>query len=170
MIIDLNCTLYIQQPNWRTIYTIAKGTQIPKGRKSTVYKAITEDAGNIKERYGCYAWGDDSKIYYIGSFTEDYSGDRFDSNFQGRIHNYLQNHRITETGQKNTNLMVFENINFALSKSPISLYLLAFNSLRINEAEVEFLTFTADSNLVQAIEQFLICTYRRRGQCLWNRT
>lgn len=170
MNIDLHFSLDIQQPNWRTVYTFPQGAIVPKGRTNALYKGITTAAGKIKERYGCYAWGDNSVIFYCGSFADDYSGDRFQSNFQGRIHNYLQNHGVKATGRKNTNLFVFEHINSALTKIPLSLYLFEFNSMHIDDATVNFFSYTADSNLVRAVEQLLICIYRRRGQCLWNRT
>lgn len=168
--INLNLSLAIQRPDWRTIYTIPQGTVIPKGRKNPSYKSISSVTGEIQERYGCYAWGDNSDIYYCGSFTDDYTGERFKSNFQGRIHNYLQNHRIENTGRKNTNLRVFENINSALPNNSVSLYLFTFFELHIGDTILDFASFTNDSALVQAVEQLLICIYRRNGQCQWNRT
>jgi hypothetical protein len=167
----MNLSLVVQQPSWRTIYTVPHSTVIAKGRTNATYKAITAAAGAIKERYGCYSWCDNANnVYYCGSFADDYSGDRFDSNFQGRVHNYLQNHKISGTGHKNTNLMVFENINGALQKNAVALCLLTFASLQVDGTVVSFSSFTTDSNLVQAVEQLLICTYRRHGQCQWNRT
>ena len=165
----MNFALAIQQPNWRTIITIPQDTVIPKGKTNSVYKAITAAAGNIQERFGCYTWSDNANIYYCGSFARDYSGGKFDSNFQGRVHNYLQNHSISDTGFKNTNLMAFENINATLQNNPISLCLLTFASLQIDNATVSFSSFTTDSYLVHAVEQLLICIYRRYGQCQWNR-
>jgi hypothetical protein len=165
----MNFALALQQPTWRTIITIPRGTVIPKGRTNNNYKAITVAAGNIQERFGCYAWSDNANIFYIGSFADDYSGGRFDSNFQGRVHNYLQNHKISDTGFKNTNLRVFENINAALQITPISLCLLTFVGLQIDNATLSFSSFTADSDLVKSVEQLLKTIYRRHGQCQWNR-
>jgi hypothetical protein len=165
----MNFSLALQQLNWRTIYTIPQGTVIPKGRTNSTYKTITIAAGNIQERFGCYAWSDTVNIRYCESFADDYSGGRFDSNFQGRVHNYLQNHRISDAGHKNTNLMVFEKINASLQNNSVALYLLTFASLQIDNAIVSFSSFTNDSDLVQSVEQLLICIYRWYGQCQWNR-
>ncbi len=168
--IDLDYSITIQKPSWRILYEIPQHTVLVKGRKNNVYKAITSVAGAIQERYGCYAWGNKSNIYYCGSFAKDYRGNKFSSNLQGRIHNYLQNHKVKDTGNKNTNLMVFENINSSLPACSIVLYLFEFAKIQIGHEIIDFITFTSDSSLVQAVEQLLICTFHRNGQCQWNRT
>ena len=168
--IDLSCCIAVKQPNWRVLFTFPQNTLVPKGRKNAIYKEITSITGAIQERYGCYAWGSSAEIYYCGSFAKDYRGDRFESNFQGRIHNYLQNHKIKDTGSKNTNLMVFEKINSTLSVCSVVLYLLEFTEIRIGDEIIDFDAFTTDSSLVQAVEQLLICVYHRHRQCQWNRT
>jgi len=167
----MNFSLIVAQPQWRVISTIPKGVVLPKGRKNELYRAITGAAANVTERFGCYSWGDETNICYCGSFAQDYASGNFVSNLQGRVHNYLQNHRLdTRTGRKNTNLMVFENINTALKKGDVILRLFIFESLQIGNEKVDFVTFAENSYLVQATEQLLICSYRRKGQCQWNRT
>ena len=135
-----------------------------------MYHQIVEAAGNIEKRFGCYSWGNDGSIYYCGSFAKDYSRNGFRSNLHGRVHNYLQNHRVKDTGQKNTNLMVFENINRELKQNSILLQHFVFESLQIGDDVIDFATFSNDPNLVHAVEELLICSYRRIGQCSWNRT
>jgi hypothetical protein len=168
--LPFNLSIDVREPAWRIIHTIPQDTLIPKGRKNDTYRAITNEAGDIQERFGCYAWGTDSEIFYCGSFSADYSKKRFKSNFHGRVHNYLQNHRTKASGLKNTNLMVFDNINCLLKVSPVTLYLLKFSTLSIYGTLVDFPTYTNDSALVQAVEQLLICLYHRHSQCQWNRT
>ena len=168
MIIDGNHSVDIRQARWRTVFTFPVGTIVPKGRTNEWYKAITSAAGSVKERFGCYAWGDHAAIHYCGSFAQDYKRG-FDTNLQGRVHQYLQNHRMKANGEKNTNLQVFEHINSALKETAVSLYLLEFETLRIDEETVDFATYTTDPELVRTVEQLLTCIYRRRGQCSWNR-
>jgi len=165
----MNFTLILHQSEWRTIFTIPRGTVLQKGRHG-LYHEIIKAAQSVKDRFGCYSWGSESVIYYCGSFT-DYARPEFKTNLQGRIHNYLQNHRLNErTGRKNTNLIVFESINKALRQSDIFLRLLTFESLEIDDAQINFDTFTKDPNLIHAVESLLICNYRRQRQCEWNRT
>ncbi len=167
----MDFSLIITHPQWRIIFSIPKGSVLSKGRKSELYRTITGATTNISERFGCYSWGDETNIYYCGSFAQDYASGNFVSNLQGRVHNYLQNHRLdTLTGRKNTNLMVFENINTLLKEGNVIFSLFTFKSLQIGNENVDFVTYATDSNLVQATEQLLICSYRRFGQCQWNRT
>ncbi len=169
----MNISLAIQQPQWRTVYTIPKGTALKKGRRHKLYKDITKAAGAVTERFGCYSWGSDTIIFYCGSFAKDYSRGGFKTNLHGRVHNYLQSHGLAKfkrTGRKNTNLMVFDNINKALCQNDILLRLFTFEELEIGNDKVDFVTFSTDPNLVHTVEQLLICTYRRQDQCKWNRT
>jgi hypothetical protein len=165
----MNLSLKIHQPQWRTIFTIPLGTVLRKGRHG-LYHDITEAAASVNERFGCYSWGSNSVIYYCGSFAQDYTRGDFKTNLQGRVHNYLQNHRQKSTERKNTNLMVFENINNVLKQSAVLLCLFTFESLEFGNDTVDFATFSTDPGLVHAVEQLLICAYRKQKQCAWNRT
>jgi hypothetical protein len=161
--------LVLNKPFWKNIFTIPQGSVLQKGRHG-LYHEIVAAAAQVGARFGCYSWGSDSIIYYCGSFAQDYARGNFKSNLHGRIHNYLQNHRQKETGQKNTNLMIFENINTALNNGNVLLRHFYFDSLKVGGDLIEFNTFSNDPNLVHAVEQLLICSYRRQGQCQWNRT
>ncbi len=160
----------IQQPEWQTVFVIPKSTVLIKGRRNSLYKAITAAAAAVSLRFGCYSWGNTSQIFYCGSFAQDYARGGFKSNLQGRVHNYLQNHRLRDTGRKNTNLMVFENINSALKQDDVVLRLFTFETIQIASATVAFTTYASDPDLVHAVEQLLIATHRRQGECQWNRT
>ena len=166
----MSLSLVIRQPMWKTVFTIPKGTVLQKGRHG-LYHDIVGAAGEVTERFGCYSWGSDANVFYCGSFAQDYSSGNFRTNLHGRVHNYLQNHRVNaRTGRKNTNLMVFENINNALKQKDVLLRHFTFESLQVGNDEVDFASFSADPDLVHAVEQLLICIYRRQGQCKWNRT
>ena len=162
-------SLVLHQPQWRRVFTIPQGTVLQKGRHG-LYHDIVKAAAAVSERFGCYSWGNERTVFYCGSFAQDYSRGNFNSNLHGRIHNYLQNHRVRETGQKNTNLMVFESINESLKRNDVLLRLLMFESLHVGDDRVDFATFSTDPDLVHAVEQLLICTHRRQGECEWNRT
>jgi hypothetical protein len=66
--------------------------------------------------------------------------------------------------------MVFEKINDILQLNDVYLSLLTFDWLQLGDDWVDFATFSTDPDLVHAVEELLICTYRRQGQCQWNRT
>ena len=163
-------SLKLNSPAWTTVYTIPKGVILQKGRHG-LYHEITAAAGNVKQACGCYAWADeDDRIRYCGSFSE-YQRPEFTSSLNGRIHNYLQNHRKTaNTGRKNTNLMVFDQINDLLSEKDVTLQHLAFESLVVGSKEVSFDDYSNDQTLVRAVESLVIATYSQKGQCDWNRT
>lgn len=165
----MNISLTLSNHIWRPVFTIPKGTILQKGRHG-LYHEITGAAETISERFGCYSWGSASTIYYCGSFAKNYSRGGFKTNLQGRVHNYLQNHRRKATGRINTNLMVFEKINDALQLNDVHLSLLTFDWLHIGDDRVDFATFSTDPDLVHAVEELLICAYRRQDQCQWNRT
>ncbi len=167
---SMNYSLTLNNPLWRTVYIIPKGTTMLKGRHG-LYHELLDATKSFKERFGCYSWQSVGTIYYCGSYAKDYKRGHFKTNLQGRIHNYFQNHRIdSKTGRKNTNLMVFENLNKMLRNSDVSLCVLVFGSLRIGADEIDFDTFVQDPGLVHAVEELLICSYRRQKQCDWNRT
>jgi hypothetical protein len=164
----MEVSLNIHNPFWETVYKIQSNSPFVKGRHG-VYHEIVHAASQISQRFGCYAWGTADCLHYIGSFSQDYKRRSFKSNLHGRIHNYLQNHRSKENGRKNTNLMVFENIRETLLLQDIHLYLFTFDVLKIGEETVDYAGFSQDGELVRAVEQLLICSYRRKQQCTWNR-
>lgn len=165
---DMNLSIKLDKPRWQNIFTIPKGTVLEKGRRG-LYRDITGAAGKVNERFGCYAWCGETAVYYCGSFAKDYAHGSHKSNMQGRVHNYLQNHRLQENGRKNTNLMVFDNINVSLKYESISFRQLQLNSLHIGSDVITFSEFSNNPDAVKAVEQLLICTFRRLGQCEWNR-
>jgi hypothetical protein len=165
---DIELSLAINEPFWQTVYEIHQSNFLLKGRHGS-YHAIVEAAGNIKSRFGCYGWGTSENLFYIGSFSKDYTHGDHKSNFHGRIHNYLQNHRLKESGQKNTNLLVFENINHALLANNVILYILCFDSIQIGQEQIDYSCYAQSPELVRAVEQLLICSYKRNNQCSWNR-
>jgi hypothetical protein len=164
----MNFSLRLNHPEWQDVLRINKGTILQKGRHGLYHEMILATQ-SVKQKFGCYSWESDSIIYYIGSFAQDYARGDFKTNLQGRIHNYLQNHRIYKTGRKNTNLFVFESINKAVEQNDMSLRVLKFESLEINDEWIDFDAFSKDSNLVHSVESLLICCYRMQEQCKWNR-
>jgi hypothetical protein len=160
--------LRITNSSWQSIYEIPQSTILLKGRHG-LYHAMVEAAAQVLQRFGCYAWGTADCLFYVGSFSKDYKGGRHKSNLHGRIHNYLQNHRLKENGRMNTNLMVFGNINAALQAGAVSLYLFRFDFLEIGQEKVDYVEYANDPDLVRAVEQLLICSYKRNQQCVWNR-
>jgi hypothetical protein len=161
-------SLIVHEPQWQTVFAIPQGTTLQKGRHG-IYSQITSAAAAVKDQFGCYSWEVNSTIYYCGSFAKDYVRGSFKSNLQARVHNYWQNHRTKSSGRKNTNLMVFDNIASALKSNDVLLRRFTFSELTIGDKTVTFVDFSTDRYLVHAIEQLLICDYRRLGQCCWNR-
>ena len=155
-------------PRWRPVFSIVKGAKLLKVRDQ-VYRDITGATAKITSRFGCYSWGDSTTILYVGSFAQDYKHGNFKSNLQARVHNYLQNHRIRATGRKNTNLVVFEQINAPLQTDNVVLRFFEFDTLKMEDESFDFTGFSSDPDLVRLVENFLIARYRRRGQCPWNR-
>lgn len=155
--------LEVLQPHWVTVFAIPKGTVVPKGRHGP-YHELMKATATVEQRYGCYAWTTPVAIRYCGCITKDYKNVEFKSNLHGRVHNYFQNHH----GQ--TNKYVFDRINEALHESDILLQWLSFDSLILNDRECDFSTFSNDRTMVRAVEELLILTHRRIGECDWNRT
>ncbi|MBE7435440.1 MAG: hypothetical protein HS100_16110 [Anaerolineales bacterium] len=164
----MEISLKVFNPHWEVVYNIPKGTSLQKGRHG-LYHDLVNAAGNVTVRFGCYSWGHADEIFYIGSFSKDYKHGNHKSNLAGRVHNYLQNHRTKETGQKNTNLMVFERINEGLAIRDITLKLFQFDFLELGLQRVEYASYIIDTDLVRALEQLLICSYKNIDQCRWNR-
>jgi hypothetical protein len=162
-------SLVINDPAWQVVFMIPQGTQLIKGRHG-IYHEITNAAGTIKNRFICYAWGINDSINYCGSISQNYASGRYKSNLHGRIHNYLENHRRNENGRTNTNLMVFDNIRQILVDKDVYLYYLTFSWLNIGDEQVSYQNYSNDSDLIHAVEQLLIASYKRIGQCTWNRT
>lgn len=104
----------------------------------------------------------------MGSFRP-YANKAYKSHLHARVHNYLQNHRLNDAGHMNTNLMVFNNLNLTLQQSEVMIAHLTFEALRLGNDVINFETFSSDPTLVHAVEELLIATYRRAGQCAWNR-
>lgn len=163
-------SLHIHQPAWKVVAAIPQGQQLVKGRRNDLYTEICRAAAGVPYRFGCYAWGSPAEVHYCGSFARDYTRGSFKSNLHARVHNYLQNHRVKPTGQKNTNLMVFEQINAALAESEIRLSVFTFEQIEIDGTAVDFGGYCQNPDLVHLVEQWLIAGYRRKGQCGWNRT
>jgi len=165
----ISINLSIENPEWTVVYSIPAGTVLEKGRRG-LYHEMVGSAGLVSDRFGCYSWAaSDGRVYYCGSFSKDYARGNFKSNLHGRLHNYLQNHREKDSGFKNTNLMVFEHVNSLLGSDRVSFQHLKFDSIAIGGESVSYSEYCEDSSLVKAVEQLLISSYRRIGQCEWNR-
>ena len=162
--------LRIRTPRWNDLYTIPVGTVLIKGRHG-LYSEMVGAMASVELHFGCYSWASDpDTIHYCGSFSKDYAKDEFKTNLHGRMHNYLQNHRTYKSGVRNTNLMVFNNINSCISETEVRFQYLEFESVEIGNAVVSYDDYCQDPNLVKAVEQLLISSYRRLGQCEWNRS
>jgi hypothetical protein len=161
-------SLEIKEPKWLTVFVIPRGTQLEKGRHG-IYRDIVSSAGTIEHRFVCYAWGTKDTIHYCGSVAKDYAHGGYKSNLHGRVHNYMQNHRMKENGQVNTNLMVFKYICQTLVDQDVYLYYLTLIFLNIGNEQVSFQNYSNDSDLIHAVEHLLIAYYKRIGQCVWNR-
>jgi hypothetical protein len=163
----MDFTIEVQHPIWQPVITIPQGSILAKGRRNDWYRTITTAAGNVIAPCGCYCWHTTDKVLYVGSFRP-YKN--FKSSLHARVHNYLQNHGKAEKKKLNTNRMVFDNLNLILQQSEILFSYLTFESLRLGNDIINFETFSSDPTLVHAVEELLIATYRRAGQCEWNRT
>jgi hypothetical protein len=166
--IESSLSLFISHPIWKPVFMIPRNTTLQKGRHG-LYHNIIEKAAHIEDRFGCYSWGSSSEIFYIGSFSKDRKNKRFHSNFHGRIHNYLQNHRLKENGRKNTNLMVFENLNSILKTQEIFLRIFTCDLVSFGYHEWTMAQFSEDAELVLSCERLLISWYKMLKQCQWNR-
>jgi len=155
-------------PRWKHIYKVEKGAELVKGKSGQSGK-ILEAARGVTEQFGCYSWTANRAVMYCGSFSE-YSAKHFQTNFEGRIYQYLVNHKRDSTGSPmNTNAEVFDHINHALLESEIVLQVFLFERCRLGSESVDFSAYTTDPFLIRAVEKLLICLYRRRGQCKWNK-
>jgi len=165
---NLEVSLQVHVPAWHTVFRIPRGAFLIKGRHG-MYDELVAAAGSVRDQFGCYAWASPGVINYIGSFSRDYARGGHASNLAARVHNYLQNHRELENGRKNTNLMVFEKLNAALVTEDVSLSVFRFESANLGGGPMSFAAYTSDGQIVRAMEQLLICSCKRIGQCAWNR-
>ena len=161
-------SLIIREPRWNNIVTLPKGTALVKGVQGP-NRQIMDALANVPERFGCYTWATQDEVLYCGSFTQDYANAISKNNFQERVRNYLQNHRVNATGHKNTNLMVFENINSVLQDRGVYLRLLRFRYVQMGAEEIDFASYSSDPDIIRAVEQLVIAIYKEQGQCSWNR-
>ena len=161
-------SLIIREPRWDNLVALPKGTVLVKGLHGP-NRQIMDALAEVPDRFGCYTWATREEVFYCGSFTQDYASGISKNNIQERVRNYLQNHRISPTGHKNTNLMVFENINAVLQNRGVDLRLLRFRCVRIGGEEIEFASYSSDPDLIRAVEQLIIAIYKERGHCSWNR-
>ena len=164
-------SLIIREPRWDNLVALPKGTVLIKGLHGP-NRQIMDALAGVPNRFRCYTWATQEaqeEVFYCGSFTQDYASGISKNNIQERVRNYLQNHRISATGHKNTNLMVFENINAVLQTRGVDLRLLRFRSVRIGGREIDFASYSSDPDLIRAVEQLIIAIYKEHGQCSWNR-
>jgi hypothetical protein len=164
----MDVSLSIHNARWQVVFTIRKGQFLEKGRHGQYHELVSK-AANVKNRFGCYSWQSAGVVHYCGSFSRDRKAGKFSSNLQARVHGYLQAHGRKLSGTINTNLMVFNHINHVLEYADVDLALFAFDVVEICGDLKDFATYTNCHDLVLAVEQLLICDYRRREQCDWNR-
>jgi hypothetical protein len=157
-------SLEVKKPEWVDVFKYPRGHLIEKGRRGLYHEAI-KAAGKVEWRYGCYAWATPkSQIRYCGSASRDYSNVEFITNLHGRLHNYLQNHGGA------TNKRIFERIRAALISEDVFLVHFSFEELVLGGEVLSFEEFSNDRTLAKAVEELLIASYRRIGQCDWNMT
>src|SRR5262249_21967076 len=138
----MNFSIEIPQPSWKLVSTIPKGTVVPKGR-SPIYRHVCGSTKLELDRFGCYCWEAAGVTLYCGSFSKDYSGSGFKCNLQGRISQYFENHRISKSGNPNTNLKVFDLLNQRLQLTDTNLRVLKFDVLRSVNRSIRFNDYTA---------------------------
>jgi len=155
-------------PRWRHVYQVERGVSLPTGRSGESGR-ILEASSQVPEQFGCYAWIASGAVMYCGSFS-DYSSRHFRTNLEGRIYQYLTNHKRDSAGlPKNTNAAIFDYINRALLDGEVGLLVLRFDSCHLGRDVVDFPTYTTNPFLVRTTEKLLVCAYRRQGRCQWNK-
>jgi|SRR3990172_9133964 len=145
------------------VFTIPHSEHIVKGGKKA-NPLIFEACAGIDDKYFCYCWRTSNNILYVGSVTADYTSSQHKNNLLGRLGNYLQNHSGT------TNKMVFDNINATLSKATVSLGLFRFKCIALDNDRWNYTDCSKKPEVMQMLEEILICRYRLLGQAQWNRT
>jgi hypothetical protein len=154
---------------WQVVYASPAGTVLMKGRKNGGSRAVIGAAAGIAVRFGCYSWESNGTVLYCGSFSKDYAGGQFKTNFEGRVYQYLANHKRDDDGTpKNTNAKVFDLLNGLLKTAPVRLQFLRFESLSIDGKPIAFEAYSGDAALVRAVERLVIWSYKKVGQCPWN--
>lgn len=151
------------KPTWKQVFQVPMGAKIIKGRHG-IYKNLRAACGLVSNRFGCYAWQSPGHVHYCGSFSADYTNPEYVSNLEGRFCNYWENHDVS------TNKHIFDSISTKIKTSSIELAIFKFCTVELDNTSVSFADFCLDSDLVKAVEALLICHYRRRKQCKWNRT
>jgi hypothetical protein len=158
----------IVSPRWKLVTQVPKGSVLPKGRQALSRDVILA-ARRFAERFGVYSWGTEAQALYCGSFSRDYNSSQFESNFEGRIHQYFCNHKRHDGGvAKNTNALVFDRINDAWRSDCIVLRLFDFDELRSLGALFGPSQYASDSGLVRAVERVVIWAHKQKGECAWN--
>ena len=153
----------LTNPTWRPVALIPCGTTLQKGRRNDVYYVLMHATGAVADPAGCYAWSTAAGILYCESFVGPHG--RNASALQGRVNHYMGNHRTYATGFKNMNLHVFENLNVALGQADVTLSVLGFDDLLAGATHFDLAAYMHDHDLVHLVEELLIYTYRRAGQC-----
>ena len=159
----------LRQPAWKVLATIPKETVLIKGRRSLTAQELAGAASREASRFGCYSWAAHGLVLYCGSFSRDYMGPNYRTNFEGRLWQYFCNHgRDADGNPKNTNAKIFDLLNKTLTLSDVSLQLFSFESLDGAQQTVQFSTYASQPVLVKAVERLVIWVYKSLRQCPWN--
>lgn len=160
--------LTVKRPTWQTVARITPGTPLPKRRTGASKDALVA-ARSIATRFGCYSWATATEILYCGSYSQDYKASAFGSNLEGRLYQYLCNHKRDSAGHpKNTNALIYDRLVQKLSSTAALFQVLSFDRILLDDRAVDFTAYSCDRYLVRAVERLLICFYKRHGQCAWN--
>ena len=165
----MHFSIEILNPSWELICKVERGTKLAKG-KNDQSQRILHTAAKITQRFGCYSWATDTAIMYCGSFSRDYSGKQFRTNLEGRVYQYLNNHKRDSNGMpKNTNAEIFDQINQTCVDSDLFLRILQFDRLCLGHESIDYLSYSLEPYLVHAVEKLVISTYHHQSQCSWNK-
>jgi len=158
----------ITRPRWKAVARVTAGTHLPKRRAGASKDALLS-ARSISTRFGCYSWATSAEVLYCGSYSQDYKTAGCRSNLEGRLHQYLCNHKRDRAGHpKNTNATVYDRLVQTLRSTDALFQVLEFDGVSIDKRAIDFPTCSSDPYLVRAVERLLIWFYRRRGECEWN--
>lgn len=154
---------------WQLVHSIPRGTVLTKSRAGHESRPVMDAAAAIVHRFGCYSWESTGAVLYCGSFSKNYSGGQFKTNLEGRVYQYLVNHkRDTQGKPRNTNAKVFDLLNDVLRTRPARLQVLRLDALIVGGRRIEFGEYCGDAALVRAIERLVTWAYKAVGQCPWN--
>ncbi len=165
----MELSIQIIAPSWKPVYVIKAGTT-DEELQTNLYKSIRDEVGNIKNHFLCYSWSTVTEVKYCGSIARDYRHEGYKSNLEGRVHNYFKNHRQEPNGRKNANLNVYENIRITLKESDVILSILVFEKIVLGKKSFTYNEYSEIPEIIQAVEQLLICYYKDLDQSPWNRT